>query len=88
MDDNTNTYLNKLSNDLLPEPYKTYVEAIGIEGLYNLTRVMGGKTIYVPKDLRGLLRKLIISEFDSGISLSKLAKKYSLSLSTVYRMVK
>lgn len=80
--------LSNLSTDMLPEPYKTYADAIGIEGLYNLTKVFGGKTIYIPKDLRGLLRKLIISEFDNGVRLSDLAEKYSLSLSTIYRMIK
>ncbi len=88
MSDVDGLILSSLSVDMLPEPYKTYANAIGIDGLYNLTKVLGGKTIYIPKDLRGLLRKLIVSEFDSGVRLSDLAKKYSLSLSTVYRMIK
>ncbi len=80
----------KLTYDDLTEPHRELAEIIGIENLIALADYFGGTHVYIPK-MEKLLKKVkykaIIEEFDGG-NIRKLAKKYDVSESTVYRILK
>lgn len=82
--------LENIAIDDLKEQHRQYAEIIGIENLLSLAEAFGGSTIYIPQ-VSELLRNQkygrIIEEYD-GSNIKKLANKYSVSESTVYRLVK
>lgn len=79
-------------NDL-SENHKGFARTIGIDALLALSEEYGGTQIYIPKpeELRKNTIYRLIKECymnDNNISLSSLAKKYNVSESTVYRIVR
>ncbi len=85
-----NDITEKLQYDDLEETHKEIAEIIGIENLIALADYFGGTHIYIPKKkklLEKIRYKAIIKEFD-GSNRIQLAKKYDVSESTVYRIIK
>lgn len=79
-----------ITADDLQEQYRELAEIIGIENLMSLAKHYGGTQIYIPQVemlLKNVKYKAIIEEFD-GFNIKKLAKKYGVSESTVYRLVR
>ncbi|MBP3339801.1 MAG: DNA-binding protein [Lachnospiraceae bacterium] len=79
-----------ITADDLQEQYRELAEIIGIENLMSLAKYYGGTQIYIPQVemlLKNVKYKAIIEEFD-GFNIKKLAKKYGVSESTVYRLVR
>ena len=76
----------------LSENHREYARVIGIDSLINLCKEFGGTQIYIPKVeelTRPRLYKTIKEEYDEGnSSMSGLARKYGVSESTVYRLVR
>ena len=79
-------------NDL-SENHKGYARTIGMQSLLKLCEEYGGTQIYIPKPeelRRNTIYRLIEEDYNknNNVSLSSLAKKYSVSESTVYRIVR
>ena len=76
----------------LSESYREYARVIGIEALLKLCKEFGGTPIYLPKIeeiRRPALYRLIKQEYlETDISMGALARKYGVSESTVYRLVR
>jgi len=85
----TEDILKESTPEMLPEPYRKYAKAIGIINLYNFSKATKGEYIYIPKPdnlMRLLIKNRIIKEYSrGGITMERLAKKYNLSLLTVWR---
>lgn len=82
--------LNELQLDDLQEQHRELAEVIGIEALVKLSEYYGGTQRYIPQMFE-LSKELIfrkISEEYNGGNLQRLAVKYGVSESTVYRIVK
>lgn len=76
-------------NDL-NEQHQELAEIIGIDNLLELASHFGGTQIYIPqmdKLLKNVKYKAIIEEFD-GFNIRQLSKKYNVSESTIYRLVR
>lgn len=74
----------------LQEQHRELAEIIGIENLIALANHFGGTQIYIPqaeKLVKNVKYRAIIEEFD-GNNIRQLAKKYDVSESTVYRLVR
>lgn len=83
--------VNELTIEDLPEPYRGYAACIGIDNLFRLSELVGGKNIYIPiPDSIILLanKKKIVREYKSGVSVKKLAEQYNVSTDTIYRYIK
>ena len=79
-----------ISLEDLQEQHRNYAEIIGIDKLLELAKMYGGTQIYIPKPeelLKNRKSKAISEEFD-GTNIKQLAKKYQVSESTVYRLVR
>ena len=76
----------------LSENNREYARVIGIEALLKLCKEFGGTPIYLPKIeeiRRPALYRLIKKEYlETDISMGALARKYGVSESTVYRLVR
>lgn len=78
-------WINDVTPDMLPEPYDRYAEAIGVRGLLNLSKELGGITLYVPKPenlFKDVIFKKVKEEFN-GYNYQSLALKYNLSERTI-----
>lgn len=74
----------------LNDEYREMAEIIGIENLLALSERFGGSQFYIPqkdKLLKNTTYKIIINEFD-GTNIKKLSRKYGVSESTIYRIVR
>jgi Mor family transcriptional regulator len=85
----TDAAIVNLIGEGLPEPYAEILEAIGAESMIKLVRVYGGTALYIPtiKSLckESIYRK-IVKEYN-GYNIKELAKKYDVSMSTVYNVL-
>lgn len=81
---------NKITLEDLQEQHRELAEIIGIDNLLALSKHFGGMQLYIPqtdKLMKNVKYKAIMAEFD-GMNIKKLAKKYDVSESTVYRLVR
>lgn len=80
----------KIDLDDLQEQHKEYALVIGIDNLIKLSENFGGTQIYIPKkeELIKLKKYKAISEEFNGYNIKELTKKYDVSESTVYRIIK
>lgn len=81
----------KLKASDLPQPYKKYADAIGIDNLIKLSDMIGGKEVYFPTPLSLYLtsnRNEIVREYMEGASVNSLADKYNISCKSIYRYIK
>lgn len=80
----------ELTVEDLQEQHREYAELIGVDKLLLLSQHFGGTQIYIPKPgelFKKRIYEKIQEEFD-GTNLRQLAKKYQVSESTVYRLVR
>lgn len=81
---------DKILMDDLQEQHRELAAIIGIDNLIKLSNHFGGTQIYVPqteKLIKNVIYRAVIEEFD-GTNIKILAKKYDISESTVYRLVR
>lgn len=81
---------NNVTLEDLQEQHRELAEIIGIDNLIALSKHLGGSQLYIPqmdKLIKNVKYKAIIEEFD-GMNIKKLARKYEVSESTVYRLVR
>ena len=75
--------------DLLSEPFKTFLDLVGFDGIIDICEVFGGTTLYIPH-ARGFFKecvyKAIRSEFCYG-NYKSLGTKYGLSERTIRTIV-
>lgn len=82
--------MNKITLEDLQEQHRELAEIIGIDNLIALSKHFGGMQLYIPqadKLIKNVKYKAIMEEFD-GMNIKKLARKYDVSESTVYRLVR
>jgi len=74
-------WISNLTLDMIPEPHKELAEIIGIENFIKLAKVLGGKTVYIPKADSFLrpARDINIKKEYNGYNQAELAKKYGLT---------
>lgn len=80
----------KIEIEDLQEQYQDIAEIIGMDNLLALCERMGGSNVYIPmkdKLVKNITYKKVIEEFD-GSNIKILARKYGISESTVYRLVR
>ena len=74
--------IQELTVEMLKDgTWRQIAEAIGIEGLFRLTKASGGETVYIPKTetiIRPVRDARIKAEFN-GFNHNTLAKKYSVT---------
>lgn len=78
-------WIKDVTPDMLQEPYNRYAEVLGVQGLLNLSKELGGITLYVPKPenlFKDVIFNNIKKEFN-GYNYQKLALKYRLSERTI-----
>lgn len=96
MEDNKNRTVidgidyNMIDIELIPEPYKTYIQIMGCEAFHAMIVKYGGDKIYIPKNgfLENLIRNDNIKHEYNGSNISHLIKKYDLSRSQIYQIIK
>lgn len=80
----------KLTLELLSEEHRELAEIIGIDNLFKLSKQFGGTVIYIPRENRlkkNTIRRQVVEEFN-GTNSKQLSKKYGISYSTVWRILK
>lgn len=75
------SWINDLTLDMIPEAHRELAETIGIENFIKLAKIMGGKTVYIPKADSFLrpARDINIKKEFNGFNHAELAKRYNLS---------
>ncbi|BFH17932.1 hypothetical protein WJ0W_007093 [Paenibacillus melissococcoides] len=74
-------WLDELTPDMLPMPYRKYAEWIGLDNLITLASKAGGDHVYIPTldfFFRRVRDRRIIQEYD-GYNHREIAQKYELS---------
>lgn len=82
--------MDNICVDELPEPYNDMARIIGTENLMKLVEEFGGTQIYLPRKnqlMKEYIYKAILKEFN-GSNRRELSKKYDISESTIYRIIK
>jgi Mor family transcriptional regulator len=74
-------WIDDITADMLPEPYRKLCGIIGIANIISLAELFQGTTVYFPK-LDGIIKMIrnskIREEFDGG-NVTELAIKYNLT---------
>ncbi len=81
---------DKILMEDLQEQHRELAAIIGIDNLIKLSNHFGGTQIYIPqteKLIKNITYRAVVDEFD-GTNIKALAKKYDISESTVYRLVR
>lgn len=86
--DNINDHAELIRANV-PEPYKSYIDVLGLEKFQKLIERYGGKKIYIPKP--GILERIVTdykirSEYN-GKNISELSRKYDLTRRTIYKIL-
>ena len=78
----TQTWVNDVEPDMLPEPYRKLSDILGVENVLKLADEFQGTNIYFPK-LDGTLKlirdKKILEDYQQGSNMKLLARKYGLT---------
>lgn len=89
---NIDKLIEEMLPEDLPEPYQRYAKGIGVQNLYALSKLIGGRTTYIPKPealAKEIIKRKIICEYESGgISTRGLSEKYEISRTTVMAYLK
>lgn len=75
----------------LKENHRELARLVGMEKLFDLAREYGGTSVYIPSidELQKVQKYLSISEgIMEGVSAKKLARRYGVSESTVYKLAR
>lgn len=78
------------SNDVPDGIHRAIAEAIGVENLIALSKIVGGRSFYIMKPdtiLKELRNKNIINDF-TGYNYGQLAQKYDISERWVRKVIK
>lgn len=79
----------ELIRENVPEPYKSYIDVLGLENFQQLIEKYGGTKIYIPKP--GLLERIVtdhkIRTEYNGKNISELSRKYDLTRRTIYKIL-
>ena len=82
--------LAALTLDDLQEQHRLIAQAVGVEGLKQLTNAFGGTALYIPQKkelVKNKVYSMILKEYD-GTNIRELAVEYGVSESTVYNVVR
>lgn len=82
--------IKRLEMDDLKEQHREIAETVGMELFFELVKNFGGDFIYIPTEkeiTKNLAYRLMVEEFD-GTNIKALAKKYDVSKSTAYNVLK
>lgn len=82
--------IKRLEMDDLKEQHREIAEIVGMEFFFELVKNFGGDYIYIPTEkeiTKNLAYRLMIEEFD-GTNIKALAKKYGVSKTTAYNVLK
>lgn len=81
------TMLDKIA---VPEPYKTYIDIMGLEAFRCMVDKYGGDKIYIPKNgfLENMIRTENIKREYNGTNISELSRKYDISRSRIYEIIR
>lgn len=75
---------------IFPEPYRSYIEIMGLNTFQQMIERFGGKSIYVPKE--GAIERIIlehtIKREYNGSNITKLSRKYNIPRSSIYGYLK
>ena len=84
--------IENVSMEDLSALHKEYAQVIGVEALLKLSEYFGGTQIYIPKReelIKHKIYRLVKKEYEEGkLGIKALARKYNISETTVYRLVK
>lgn len=82
--------LSDITLEDLQEQHRQIAECVGVPGFLKLVEMFGGNGIYIPQ-MREVVKlkayRMIQKEFD-GTNIKALSKKYGVSESTVYNVVR
>lgn len=87
MDETDYSMLDRLN---VPEPYKTYINIMGIDAFHKMIDQYGGQKIYIPKNgfFENMIRdENIIHEYN-GSNTSELARKYNIGRDRIYKILR
>lgn len=75
------SWISDLTLDMIPEQYRELADIIGIVNFIKLAKILGGKTVYIPKADSFLrpARDINIKKEFNGFNQAELARKYNLS---------
>lgn len=77
--------------DDLSDLHKEYAKVIGISGIIALSKHFGGTQIYIPKYeelIKYAKYKRLLEEYQKGVAIKTLAKRYQVSESTIYHLIR
>lgn len=74
----------------IPEPYRTYIDIMGLDAFRGMIKRYGGKKIYIPKNgfLENMIRDENIKREYNGSNISELSRKYDISRDRIYKIIK
>lgn len=86
--DNINDHVELIRANV-PEPYKSYIDVLGLDKFQKLIEKYGGRKIYIPKP--GILERIVTdykirSEYN-GKNISELSRRYDLTRRTIYKIL-
>ena len=75
------SWISDLTLDMIPERHRELAEIIGIVSFIKLAKILGGKSVYIPKADTFLrpARDINIKKEFNGYNCAELARKYNLS---------
>lgn len=86
--DNINDHAELIRANV-PEPYRSYIDVLGLEKFQKLIERYGGRKIYIPKP--GILERIVtdykIRTEYNGKNISELSRKYDLTRRTIYKIL-
>jgi Mor family transcriptional regulator len=85
-----NDWIKEVKLEEIPEEYRPWAEAIGVEAILRQAKFLGGNTRYFPKidALTHATRdRLIIQDYRAGVKMTDLTAKYDISDSWVRRLI-
>jgi Mor family transcriptional regulator len=83
-------WMQQLKVEDLPEVYQSLAESLGVNGVIKLAENFGGTYMYIPKPdklLRVARDAAIMKEYQNGVSIRELAKKFSLTDSRIRTII-
>lgn len=76
----------------LQEQHRAIAECVGVEGFKNLVHDFGGDCLYIPQEKEAtkpfVYRRIREDMASGGVSVKELARKYRVSVSTAYNVVR
>lgn len=85
---NGESWMNEITLDMIPGVYQTIANEIGIENFFKLVNLIGGDTLYLPKEETFLkpIRNMKIKNEYNGYNAGFLARKYNMTTRWVQKI--